>query len=55
MCSSDLWDNRAAWDTMFFAEYGNYGEGAGEERAPFVKMLTSEEAEAYTRENVIGF
>lgn len=49
------WDNRAAWDTMFFAEYGNYGEGAGEERAPFVKMLTREEAAAYTRENVIGF
>lgn len=49
------WDNSAAWDTMFFAEYGNYGEGAGEERAPFVKMLTREEAAAYTRENVIGF
>ena len=49
------WDNREAWETMFFAEYGNYGEGAGAERAPFVKMLTEEEAAEYTRENVIGF
>lgn len=49
------WDNKKAWDTMFFAEYGNHGEGAGKERAPFVKMLSEEEAAAYTRENVIGF
>ena len=40
---------------MFFAEYGNYGAGAGTERAPFVKMLSEEEAAVYTRENVIGF
>ena len=39
----------------FFAEYGNYGAGAGKERAPFVKMLTEEEAAEYTRENVLGF
>ncbi len=49
------WDRKEAWDTVFFAEYGNYGEGAGTQRAPFVKMLTQEEAAAYTRENVIGF
>lgn len=50
------WDNSAAWDTMFFAEYGNYGEGAGtKQRAPFVKILTEAEAAVYTRENVIGF
>lgn len=49
------WDRKEAWDTVFFAEYGNYGEGAGSQRAPFVKMLTQEEAAAYTRENVIGF
>lgn len=49
------WDNREAWNTMFFAEYGNYGAGAGKERAPFVKMLSEEEAAEYTRENVIGF
>ena len=49
------WDNKEAWDTMFFAEYDNYGAGAGNERAPFVKMLGEEEAASYTRENVIGF
>lgn len=40
---------------MFFAEYGNFGEGAGTGRAPFVKLLTDSEAAEYTRENVIGF
>ncbi len=50
------WDNKEAWDTMFFAEYGNYGEGEGtKQRAPFVKILTEAEAAVYTRENVIGF
>jgi len=49
------WNKKDAWDTMFFAEYGNFGEGAGEERAPFVKILTEEEAAEYTRENVLGF
>lgn len=49
------WDKKEAWKTMFFAEYGNYGEGAGTERAPFVKMLTEDEAKEYTRENVLGF
>ncbi|MBO5145349.1 MAG: pectin methylesterase [Lachnospiraceae bacterium] len=49
------WNKKDAWDTMFFAEYGNYGAGAGKERAPFVKMLTEEEAAEYTRENVLGF
>lgn len=49
------WNKKDAWDTMFFAEYGNFGEGAGEARAPFVKLLTKSEAAQYTRENVIGF
>lgn len=49
------WNKKDAWDTMFFAEYGNFGEGAGQERAPFVKILTSKEASEYTRENVLGF
>jgi pectinesterase len=49
------WDKRDAWETMFFAEYGNFGEGASNERAPFVKMLTKEEAEEYTVEKVLGF
>jgi pectinesterase len=54
------WNKKDAWDKMFFAEYGNYGEGAcnllaGEKRAPYVHMLTKEEADEYTRENVLGF
>jgi hypothetical protein len=40
---------------MYFAEYGNYGEGASNERAPFVHMLTKEEADKYSIENVLGF
>ena len=49
------WNKKDAWDTMFFAEYGNYGEGASTERASFVKILTQKEAAEYTRENVLGF
>lgn len=49
------WNKKAAWETMFFAEYGNFGEGAGSERAPFVKILTDNEAAEYTREKVLGF
>lgn len=49
------WNKKEAWDTMFFAEYKNFGEGAGGERAPFVKVLTDSEAAEYTRKNVIGF
>ena len=49
------WNKKAAWETMFFAEYGNFGEGASSERAPFVKILTEDEAAEYTREKVLGF
>lgn len=49
------WNKKEAWDTMFFAEYGNTGPGAGNDRAPFVKMLTKDEADEYTRERVLGF
>lgn len=50
------WDKKEAWETIFFAEYGNYGAGADtSERAPFVKILTKEQAAEYTRENVLGF
>lgn len=49
------WNKKDAWDTMFFAEYKNFGEGAGGKRAPFVKVLTDSEAAEYTRKNVIGF
>ena len=49
------WNKKDAWETMFFAEYGNTGEGASQERAPFVHMLTAEEAQSYTREHVLGW
>ena len=51
----DDWNKKEAWDTMFFAEYNNSGAGAGMARAPYVRMLTSEQAREYTRENVLGF
>lgn len=49
------WNKKNAWNTMFFAEYKNFGKGAGTERAPFVKFLTDTEALDYTREKVLGF
>lgn len=51
------WNKKDAWETMYFAEYNNLGEGAAQqsERAPFVKFLTDEEAAEYTREKVLGF
>lgn len=49
------WNKKDAWDTMFFAEYNNSGEGADNKRASFVKLLTKEQADEYTRENVLGF
>lgn len=49
------WNKRDAWDTMFFAEYQNFGEGAAKKRAPFVRFLTDSEAAEYTREKVLGF
>lgn len=49
------WNKRDAWDTVYFAEYRNFGEGAGNERAPFVRFLSDSEAAEYTREKVLGF
>ena len=49
------WNKKDAWTTMYFAEYHNTGAGASQNRAPFVHMLSDEEAEKYTRENVLGF
>lgn len=49
------WNKKEAWDTIFFAEYGNYGDGVQIERAPFVKKLTEKDAAEYMREKVIGF
>ena len=45
-----------AWDTLYFAEYNNYGEGATpSERAPFVTFLTDKEAAEYTQDKVLEF
>lgn len=51
------WNKKDAWDSLYFAEYNNTGDGAGtiQTRAPFVKFLSDDEALKYTRENVIGF
>lgn len=51
------WDKEEAHETIFFAEYQNYGEGAAtsDERADFVKFLSDQEAMEYTREQVLGF
>ena len=50
------WNKKHAWDTLFFAEYHNYGEGADTTgRAPFVTILTDEEAVEYTQAKVLGF
>lgn len=49
------WEKKDAWETLFFAEYNNTGEGASLQRAPFATMMTKEEAAEYTRENVLGW
>lgn len=49
------WNKADAWETVFFAEYHNFGKGAEGERAPFVKKLTDAEAACFTREKVLGF
>ena len=47
------WNKENARDTVFYAEYGSYGPGASKERASFVKHLTEDEAENYSRDNVL--
>lgn len=50
------WGKIEARDTVFFAEYKNFGEGAVlDYREPWVKMLSDQEAENYGREIVLGF
>ena len=49
------WNKVHAEKTTFYAEYGNYGPGAAAtERVAWAKMLTEQEATAYTRANVLG-
>lgn len=44
----DDWDKPLAHKTALYAEYGSTGPGAGALRAPFVRILTSLEAQAFT-------
>ena len=49
------WDKPDAEKTSFFAEYQNTGSGASvDKRISWSHQLTSEEASAYTPENILG-
>jgi len=49
------WNKEHAHETIFFAEYENYGPGANiAKRVPWAKQLTKEEADIYTERNVLG-
>ena len=50
----DDWGKTAAHDTVFYAEYKNYGPGADGERPQWVHRLTEEEAGRYAKEKVLG-
>lgn len=52
----DDWNKPQTHKSAFFAQYGCTGDGAGspETRASFMHFLTREEAEAYTRNAVLG-
>lgn len=50
------WGKKEAQDTIYFAEYHNFGPGASlERRETWVKTLTDTQAENYTRAKVLGF
>lgn len=49
------WNKPEAHSTVLYAEYNSTGKGAhSEERAPFVKQLSEEEALFYSKSNVLG-
>jgi len=50
------WNKAEARDTIYYAEYQSYGDGAASasERAPYVKQLTDAEAVFYAKENVLS-
>ena len=49
----DDWGKTAAHQTVFYAEYKNFGPGAEGRRPDWVHALTDEEAAEYTREKVL--
>lgn len=52
----DDWGKTDAHETIFFAEYNNFGEGAKlDKRVPWAKTLTEQEAKNYSKEMVLKF
>lgn len=48
------WNKEEAKESVFYAEYENYGPGASPEtRVPWSHQLSKEEAAAYTKENIL--
>ncbi len=51
----DNWNNPDNEKTVLYAEYNNTGKGAEtKQRVPWAKMLTANEAKAYTLENIFA-
>ncbi|MDB5231808.1 MAG: rhamnogalacturonan acetylesterase, partial [Chitinophagaceae bacterium] len=51
----DNWRNAENEKTAYYAEYKNYGTGAGSnKRVPWSHQLTDEEAKQYTLKNIFG-
>lgn len=51
----DDWNKPDAHETMFFAEYKNYGPGyKPEKRAAYVHQLDDTQAAKYTKDNILG-
>lgn len=49
------WNKADSHETIFYAEYNNYGPGfVPDERAGFARLLTSEEAEHFSKEKVLS-
>ena len=50
----DDWGKTAAHETVFYAEYNNFGPGAEGDRPAWIHRLTDAQAADYTKENVLG-
>ncbi|MBR3642764.1 MAG: pectin methylesterase [Parasporobacterium sp.] len=50
----DDWGKAKAHETSFYAEYENYGPGSPGPRADWCRRLSDEEAEEYSKRNVLG-
>ena len=54
MAAGDDWSKIDAHDTVYFAEYKNYGPGAAGARPSWTHTLTDTEAENYTYASVFN-